>query len=185
VVLLNAPRVRRHLLSDRKYMNALAKSLSLIKFLGRNNDPADPFHMDEHQLVCVRGQFKDGVTFMCLSTPHLLNNMARAENRGFEKTPHIDGSFNWCKKSFSLIGMNSMGITSYNPVSVSIVSCTKFSVEGSNKISIRGYVRWPVYFVQLSQFVQEPCVRLLQQSIRADQRDRLTVEAAASIRRCS
>jgi hypothetical protein len=52
-------------------MNALAESLSLIKFLERYNDPADPFQMDEHQPLCVRHQFMDGATFMCLTMPHL------------------------------------------------------------------------------------------------------------------
>jgi hypothetical protein len=164
---MNALRVLRHLLSDRKYMqvlqnfspgrgvpydkrsrsavdllvrktrkevvsarvggpeldgaegsmNALAESLSLIKFLERHNDPANPFHMDEHQPLCVRHQFKDGVTFMCLTTPHLQpeNNMARAENCGCQKTAHVEGSFGMIS-----ICMN-MG-AHYNPVSVSIVN---------------------------------------------------------------
>jgi hypothetical protein len=34
-------------------MNELVKSLSLVKFLEIHKDPADPFHMDEHQTVCV------------------------------------------------------------------------------------------------------------------------------------
>jgi hypothetical protein len=166
-------------------MNELPESLSLIKFLERHNYLADPFQMDEHQPVCVGHQFKDGITFMCLttrSTPHLLNNMARAENCGCQKTAHVDGSFNWCKKNFKMIGIcmtrNSMG-AHYNPVSVTDCQHRKFRVEGSNQICIRRYVHWPVYIVQLSQF--EPCVRFLQPSVRADQRARLTVKAAAWI----
>jgi hypothetical protein len=58
-------------------MNELAKSLSLVKFLEIHKDPADPLHMGKHQTVCVGHQFKDGVTFLCLTTPHFLNNMFR------------------------------------------------------------------------------------------------------------
>jgi hypothetical protein len=38
--------------------------------LGSNilNDPADEFHMDEHQVVQVGYQFKDGVTFMTVTS---------------------------------------------------------------------------------------------------------------------
>jgi hypothetical protein len=104
-------------------MNRLAESLSLAKFIERHNDPDDPFHLDEHQPVCVGHQFDKGVTFMCLTTPSLLNNLARAENCGWQKVGHIDGAFNWCKKDFGMIGfgMNSMG-AHFNPVSLSIVN---------------------------------------------------------------
>ena len=104
-------------------MNALCESLSLVEFLKRHNDPNDPFHMSEHQTVCLGHQFKDGVTFMCLSSPHLMNNMARAVNCGSQRQGHWDGAFNWCKKDFALLGfgMNSMG-AHFNQVSVSIVN---------------------------------------------------------------
>jgi hypothetical protein len=104
-------------------LNELAESLSLVKFLERHNDPADPFHMDEHQPVCVGHQFQDGVTFMSLTTPHFLNNLARAEKIGCQKQGHFDGALNWCGKDFGMIGfgMNSMG-AHFNPVSLSIVN---------------------------------------------------------------
>ena len=104
-------------------MNQLAESLSLVKFLEKHNDPDDPFHMSEHQPVCVGHQFKNGVTFMTVTTCHLLGNMARAVNAGSQTQGHFDGAFNWCKKDFGLIGfgMNSMG-AHFNPVSVSIVN---------------------------------------------------------------
>jgi hypothetical protein len=104
-------------------MNKLAESLSLVKLLEKHNDPDDPFHMNEHQPVCVGHQFKDGITFACITTCHCLNNMARAVNCGSQTQGHMDGAFNWCKKDFALIGfgMNSMG-AHFNPVSVSIVN---------------------------------------------------------------
>ncbi len=43
-------------------MNQLADSICLIKLIARHNDPADDFHMDEHQVVQFGHQFKDGVT---------------------------------------------------------------------------------------------------------------------------
>ncbi len=51
-------------------MNRHADSICLIKLLARHNDPADEFHMDEHQVVQVGHQFKDGVTSMTLTTQH-------------------------------------------------------------------------------------------------------------------
>ena len=104
-------------------MNRLAESLSLAKFIARHNDPFDDYHLREHEPVCLGHQFKDGVTFMTLSTPHLLLNMARAVNCGWQKQGHFDGAFNWCGKDFAMIGfgMNSMGAR-FNPVSLSIVN---------------------------------------------------------------
>ena len=60
---------------------------------------------------------------MCLSTPHLLNNMARAVNCSCQKQGHTDAAFNWSGKEVALIGfgMNSMGAR-FNPVSISIVN---------------------------------------------------------------
>jgi hypothetical protein len=58
-------------------MNRLAESLCLSKLLERHNDPDDDFYLDEHQQVCLGHQVDKGVTFMTVSTPHLLNNMAR------------------------------------------------------------------------------------------------------------
>jgi hypothetical protein len=104
-------------------MNQLAESLSLVKLLEKHNDPADPFHMDEHQPVCVGHQFKDGITFMCITSCHFMNNMARAVNSTCQIQGHMDGAFNWCDKDFALLGfgLNSMG-AHFNPVSVSIVN---------------------------------------------------------------
>ena len=104
-------------------MNELAESLSLMNLLKRHNDPNDAFHMDEHQPVCIGHQFGNGVVFMCLSTCHFLNNMARMTNTGNQKQGHIDGAFNWCRKDFALIGfgVNRMG-AHFNPVSMSIAS---------------------------------------------------------------
>ena len=51
-------------------MSQLAESLSLVKFLERHSDPANSFHMTEHQVVCLGHQFSECVSFMCLSTQH-------------------------------------------------------------------------------------------------------------------
>ena len=84
-------------------MNRLAESMSLAALIARHNDPQDPYHLDEHEPVCVGHQFADGVTFMTLTTPHLLNNMARAVNCGWQKQGHFDGAFNWCRKDFAMM----------------------------------------------------------------------------------
>ncbi len=97
-------------------MNRLADSMCLIKLIARHNDPADDFHMDEHQVVQVCHQFKDGVTFMTVTMQHLLNNMARMDNCKFQTQGHFDGAFNWCNMDFALLafGTNRMG-AHYNP----------------------------------------------------------------------
>jgi hypothetical protein len=74
-------------------MNRLADSICLIKLFVRHNDPADDFHMDEHQVVQVGHQFQDCVTFMTVTKQHLLNNLARADNCKFQTQGHIDGVF--------------------------------------------------------------------------------------------
>lgn len=104
-------------------MIKLAESISLKALILKHNDPSDPFHLDEHTTVCLGFQFKNNVRYMCLSTPHLLNNLARAANCGWQNFLHMDGGYNWCGKDFGLVayGMNSMG-SHYNPVSISIVN---------------------------------------------------------------
>jgi hypothetical protein len=52
-------------------MVRLAQSLSLSRHIKKHNDPADPYHLNEHQTFCLGYQFKDCVTFMCLSTTHM------------------------------------------------------------------------------------------------------------------
>ena len=121
-------------------MNQLAESLSLVKLLEKHNNPTDPFHMDEHQPVCVGHQFKDGITFMCISSCHLMNNMARAVNSTCQIQGHLDGAFNWCKKDFALLGfgLNSMG-AHFNPVSVSIVNSeSKEAMEAAYQATCNG-----------------------------------------------
>ena len=58
---------------------------------------------------------------MTVSTPHMLNNLARGENCGWPTQMHFDGAFNFCDEDVSVlgIGLNSMG-AHYNPVSISL-----------------------------------------------------------------
>jgi hypothetical protein len=79
-------------------MNRLAESICLNKLIAGHNDPVDDFHMDEHQVVQVAHQFKDGVTFMTLTSQHWLNNMACADNCGTQG--QFDGAFNLCNKNW-------------------------------------------------------------------------------------
>jgi hypothetical protein len=96
--------------------------------------------MDEHQVVQVGHQFKDGVTFMTVTSPHLLNNMTRAvcaDNCKFQTQGHFANAFNWCNRDLALLafGMNSMG-AHYNPVSISIVNSeSKTSMEWSYNVT--------------------------------------------------
>ena len=84
-----AERIPGRMINDTEgSMTKLAKSLSLKTAIKRHNDPADDYHMDEHQVICLGFQFKDGVRFMVLSTPHLIVNMARAILCGWQIQGH-------------------------------------------------------------------------------------------------
>ena len=85
-------------------------------------------------------QFSDGVRFATFSTPHLLNNMARAKSCKWQAQGHTDGAFNWCGKQIALIGfgMNSM-VAHFNPVSFSIVNSeSKEGIKSSYKAMCGG-----------------------------------------------
>ncbi len=96
--------------------------------------------MGEHEVVCVGHQFSKGVRFMSLSTQHLLLNMVRTKNCGWQAQGHFDAEFNWCGKEIALIGlgMNSMG-EHFNPVSISIThSESKEGMENAYKATCSG-----------------------------------------------
>lgn len=118
-------------------MTQLAEQLLLKGLIARHNDPADAFHLDEHQPVCCGYQFTDGVRFMTISTVHLLLNMARVKNYKWQIQGQFDGSFNFCKKDFCIIGfgVNSLG-AHFNPISLSLANseskeAIKFSFEAT------------------------------------------------------
>ena len=112
-------------------MTKLAKSLSLKTAIERHNDPE--YHMEAHQVVCLGYQFKDGVCCMVLSSPHLIANMARAIECGWQIQGHWDGAFNWFKKDFGLLafGLNRMG-AHYNPVTITIANSKSLAVGARN-----------------------------------------------------
>jgi hypothetical protein len=85
-------------------MLTLAMDMSLSQFIQKQNDPADPYRLNEHEAVTCGYQFSTGVTFLNITTPHLLLNLARAENSRWQKQGHFDGTFNLCSKDFGLIG---------------------------------------------------------------------------------
>lgn len=93
----------------------------------KHNDVNDTYHMDEHEVITCGYQFSGGVTFLNITTPHLLLNMARAKNCGWQTQGHFDGTFNLCVKEFALIGfgMNSMG-GHFNAVSINIVNSESY-----------------------------------------------------------
>jgi hypothetical protein len=101
----------------------LSQSLSLSRHIKKHNDPSDPHHLDEHQTLCLGFQFKDGIVFMCQSTPHMMLNLARMTNCRWQKQIHVDGAFNFCVKDFSMvsIGCNSME-AHFKPISLNIVN---------------------------------------------------------------
>jgi hypothetical protein len=129
-------------------MTRLAQSLSLSRHIKKNKNPSDQYHLesilDEHQTFCLGFQFKDGIAFMCLSTPHMLLkqlNFAPMANSGWQKQIHPDGAFNFCVKDFGLVGTgcNRMG-GHFNLLSLSIVNSQwRDAIESFWDASVLGF----------------------------------------------
>ena len=103
-------------------MHRLAQELDFERLLARHNDPADPYHMGLHEVVCTGFQWEKGITFMTLTTPHLSLHYGRAIQSEWEIELQTDGSFNFCDKEFGLIaiGVNSLR-SIFRQISFSIV----------------------------------------------------------------
>jgi hypothetical protein len=95
---------------------------------------------------------------MTVTTLHLLNNLARADNCKFQTQGHFDGALNWCNRDFAFL--NSMG-AHYNPVSISIVNSeSKTSLEWSyNTNTVRLCGNETCGFCTQIKYTQEsPCL---------------------------
>lgn len=86
-------------------MIKLAESMSLRKLIERHNNVHDPFHLDEHQTLCLGYQFKINVWYMCVSTASMFCNLARGINTEWQIYLHGDAGFNWCKKETGLFAL--------------------------------------------------------------------------------
>jgi hypothetical protein len=84
-------------------MTQLGDRMALEKLIARHNDPDDDYHLNLHQVVCIGNQWKKGVTFMEVSTPHFLFNAGRAMQTGWELQVQADGSFDFCQTEEQLI----------------------------------------------------------------------------------
>ena len=49
-------------------MTRLGGKMDLVRLIARHNDSEDDYHLNLHQVVCIGNQWKDGVTFMKLTT---------------------------------------------------------------------------------------------------------------------
>ena len=63
-------------------MTRYADSIDLLQVMKRHDDSADPFHFKMHQVVSLGAQFQGGVTYMGLTTTHMLLNLGRAIQSG-------------------------------------------------------------------------------------------------------
>jgi hypothetical protein len=63
-------------------MTQLGNKLVLAMLIARNKDPEDEYHLNLNEGVCIGNQWKGGVTFMGLTTPHLIFNLGRAIQSG-------------------------------------------------------------------------------------------------------
>ena len=84
-------------------MTRLGARLDLQALIARHNDPANDYHLDLHKVVCIGSQWSDGVSFMELTTMHLLLNIGRAMQSGWELQVQADGSFEFCASKLALL----------------------------------------------------------------------------------
>ena len=103
-------------------MTRYADSIDLSQLAKRHDDPADPYHLKMHEVVCLGAQFHGGVTYMGLTTPHMLLNLGRAIQSEWEVQLQADGSFNFCDRKFGLLsfGVNSLN-AKFRQVAISMV----------------------------------------------------------------
>ena len=103
-------------------MTRYADSIDLEQVVKRHDNTADPFHLKMHAVVSLGAQFQGGVTYMGLSTPHMLLNLGRAIQSEWELQLQADGSFNFCDRKFGLLcfGVNSLN-AKFQQVAISIV----------------------------------------------------------------
>ena len=103
-------------------MTRLGARLDLQALIARHNDPANDYHLDLHKVVCIGSQWSDGVSFMELTTMHLLLNIGRAMQSGWELQVQADGSFEFCASKLGVIifGVNSLRHI-FRPVSWALV----------------------------------------------------------------
>ena len=101
-------------------MVEIGRMMHIEKLIEQHNSDSG-FHLDLHTVISGGFDFEGNEVFIHTSTPHLSNNMARAEECGWPTQLHIDGVFNLCSKDFGVIGlgMNSMG-AKLNAVSLSL-----------------------------------------------------------------
>jgi hypothetical protein len=86
-------------------MQRLADEMSIVKLIHLYKSWERK--SDQHEPVCCGLQLSQGVSFMCLTTMHFLNNMARAKDCGWQLLQgHFDCSFNFAMLCF---GMGSLG----------------------------------------------------------------------------
>jgi hypothetical protein len=77
--------------STDRAMNELAEELSLDHRIRQHNNGTRA--LDIHEPVCCGHQFEDGVRMMCITSVHLLGNMAHALLCGWQVQGHWDTSF--------------------------------------------------------------------------------------------
>jgi hypothetical protein len=106
----------------------LQRMLHISKLIKDHNSDSD-FHLNLHTVMSGGFSFEGNEVFMHTTTPHLSNNMTRAEECGWPTQVHIDGAFNLCSKDFGFIGlgMNSMG-AKLNAVSLSLAGAESAEV---------------------------------------------------------
>ncbi len=82
---------------------AFGAKLDLTQLIAKHTDEGDDFHFDLHTIRCIGSQWSGGVTFTELSTLHILFNLRRAIQSGWELQIQADSSFVFCAADLSVI----------------------------------------------------------------------------------
>jgi hypothetical protein len=100
-------------------MERLANELSIVLRIQLHNSGSANWIRTSQFVV----EFSKGVWFICLTTMHLLENMARTKNSGWQLQGHFDTIFNLCDKEIAMIGfgVGSLG-AHFNPVCVALTN---------------------------------------------------------------
>jgi hypothetical protein len=69
----------------------------------RHNDLEGECHLKLHEVVCIGDQWKEGVAFMELTTPHLMFNLVLAMQSALPVHVQADGSFDYCASKLCIL----------------------------------------------------------------------------------
>ncbi len=95
-------------------MTQFSNKLDVELLIERHDDPEDKYHLNLHE-VGIGNQWKWGVTYMELTTPHLKFNVGCSLQSGCLLHVQADGSFDLCtsKLGVTVFEVNSRNLSAH------------------------------------------------------------------------